>query len=125
MSESEWESGTRFEARCVAGYPAPQFGCSCGIYALDRLRPYSLRNDVFWRPRETILVVGTASLWGTAIQHSRGWRAEYAYPLELWVVPIPWSGGNEETADALARDLARVYHVPAAGGSPRRFFGAT
>jgi hypothetical protein len=32
-------------------------------------------------------VYGKVALWGRIIEHERGYRAQYAYPLELWVYP--------------------------------------
>jgi len=31
-------------------------------------------------------VVGSVSLWGTVVEHERGWRAQFAYPARLRLV---------------------------------------
>ena len=86
-----WEPMQAVEARCAvpsllsrAGgrHVAPALGCTCGIYASRSL-------DVFERPRPAWpppCVVGTVSLWGTVIEHERGWRARFAYPVRLGLV---------------------------------------
>jgi hypothetical protein len=43
-------------------------------------------------------VYGTVALWGTVIEHVRGYRAQYAYPKQLWCK-------DTETA----RELSRRY----------------
>jgi hypothetical protein len=86
-----WSPRRPVEARCGASalltigigrHAAPDIRCRCGIYAgssleaLDRHRPA-------WPPPP---VVGTVSLWGTVIEHERGWRARFAYPSRLRLV---------------------------------------
>ena len=86
-----WPPRRPVEARCGASplltfgtrrHAAPGVRCGCGIYAgrsleaLDRHRPA-------WPPAP---VVGTVSLWGTVIEHERGWRAQFAYPSRLRLV---------------------------------------
>jgi len=61
---------------------APDPGCSCGVHAGRSL-------ELFPRPRPAWpppTVVGTVALWGTVVEHERGWRAEHAYPSRLRVV---------------------------------------
>ncbi len=85
-----WEPMRAVEARCAqpslrrrgTRHVAPFLDCSCGIYASRSL-------DVFERPRPAWpppCVVGTVSLWGTVIEHERGWRARFAYPARLGLV---------------------------------------
>jgi hypothetical protein len=86
-----WEPRRAVEARCAASpiltrtlhpHPAPDPSCTCGIYASRSL-------DDFERPRPAWpppCVVGTVSLWGTVIEHERGWRARFAYPARLGLV---------------------------------------
>jgi hypothetical protein len=86
-----WQPRSAMEARCgvprlsLTGKPrhaAPDPRCTCGIYAarsldaLERPRPA-------WPPPP---VAGTVSLWGTVIEHERGWRGRFAYPSRLRLV---------------------------------------
>jgi hypothetical protein len=86
-----WQPRTASEARCgvssillagIGKHSAPDIRCRCGIYASRSL-------DVFERPRPAWPpppVVGTVSLWGTVIEHERGWRGRFAYPSRLRLV---------------------------------------
>jgi hypothetical protein len=89
--DAPWKPMHRVEARCgrpglltavIGPHVAPHIRCKCGIYASRSL-------EVFARPRPAWpppTVVGTAALWGTVIEHERGWRARYAYPERLRIV---------------------------------------
>src|SRR5512132_4078558 len=76
------------EARCTTSpilthslhpHVAPNASCTCGIYAGRSLGDFD-RPRPAWPPPS---VVGTVALWGTVIEHERGWRARYAYPARL------------------------------------------
>ena len=47
-------------------------------------------------------VFGTVALWGKVIEAEKGWRAEFAYPVELWVPQHRYvaSGSNVEGVQA-------------------------
>jgi hypothetical protein len=86
-----WEPRQAAEARCgvpgillagIGRHAAPDIRCRCGIYVSRSL-------DVLERPRPAwppSPVVGTASLWGTVIEHERGWRGRFAYPSRVRLV---------------------------------------
>ena len=40
------------------------------------------------------VVAGTVHLWGNVIRASDGYRAQYAYPCELWVPHWFWREGK-------------------------------
>jgi hypothetical protein len=67
-------------------HAAPHASCQCG----------------FWVVRDQDLIpgdpraYGRVATWGRVIEFQRGWRGEYARPLEI-ILP----GGDEETAEAL------------------------
>lgn len=111
-----WRPNVPVEARCGAApltslgigrpHEAPDMRCTCGIYAARSL-------DAFDRPRPAwppSPVVGTISLWGTVVEHERGWRARFAYPTRLglvcamcaWFEPGP---GTPEVVHAFAGRL--------------------
>jgi hypothetical protein len=86
-----WEPRRAVEARCstprilthtLHPHEAPDPSCTCGIYASRSL-------EVFERPRPAWpppSVVGSVAMWGTVIEHERGWRARFAYPARLTLV---------------------------------------
>jgi hypothetical protein len=48
------------------------------------------------------IALGSVSLWGRILARERGYRAQYAYPYELFVI-----GGDEQ----IARELRDRYAV--------------
>jgi preprotein translocase subunit YajC len=65
----------------------PCLKCTCGIYAAkttEHLRQCGYRR---------FGVHGEVSLWGTVVEHERGWRAQFAYPKTLFLAAdtIPFS----------------------------------
>ncbi|MBZ5655884.1 MAG: preprotein translocase subunit YajC [Acidobacteriia bacterium] len=65
----------------------PSFSCTCGVYAartMDHLRQCGYRK---------LSVHGEVFLWGTVVEHERGWRAQFAYPKTLFLAAdaIPFS----------------------------------
>jgi hypothetical protein len=86
-----WQPQQAMTARC--GVPsilklgrhrhdAPDIDCRCGIYASRSLEATE-RPRPAWPPPS---VVGTVALWGTVIEHERGWRGRSAYPARLGLV---------------------------------------
>ena len=60
---------------------APVEECQCGIYAaVSELHARGVARAHF------ASCVGRVALWGKVIEGERGWRAEFAYPLELVLV---------------------------------------
>jgi hypothetical protein len=65
----------------------PYFNCTCGVYAartIEHLHKCGYRK---------FGVHGEVYLWGRVVEHERGWRAQFAYPKALFLVPatIPFS----------------------------------
>jgi hypothetical protein len=80
-------------------HPAPSWTCRCGIYGLTRFE----REDHLETPQiyghglfgpSIVQVAGSVLLWGRVIQHEQGYRAEYARPLKLLIVPAFVRGGE-------------------------------
>lgn len=93
-------------------HAVPDDACRCGIYSV--CHPMLLQ-EVHWdhappkgvKPLPGVVVVGQVALWGKVIQHERGWRAQYAYPKQLYAF----------TDDAtLAGSLRDRYQIPVAFG---------
>lgn len=77
------------------GHASPYERCTCGIYAVDSIEQLHL-NYLHSTPD----VVGTVSLWGRVIIAEHGYRAQYAYPVSLFV------------RDGIDRAPLRAYQVP-------------
>jgi len=59
----------------------PHFKCTCGVYAAKTIE--HLRQSGYKR----FGVHGEVYLWGTVVEHERGWRAQFAYPRTFIVAP--------------------------------------
>lgn len=130
FADAPWEPGIPLSATCAkrhrpawrpwrmetSPHAAPDISCSCGIYGVRSLvaaRWYLEGLAVFGTGHR---VIGRVALWGDVVVSEGGWRASFAYPIELFVpVPMLLQRGLlrrtrlalEETVLALER-----YHVP-------------
>ena len=121
----EWQPRHPVEARCgalriltwgIGKHTAPDLRCRCGIYASRSL-------DVFERPRPAwppTPVVGTVSLWGTVVEHERGWRGQFAYPARLRLVCAMCAWFEPGLRDAGGRAFLRETSVHAVFRPSRR-----
>jgi hypothetical protein len=118
----EWPIGRRMEATCKPGLlpgfrrgcgEAPRRGHSCGIYAVRRREDAEKLLGRIGRIGSSVgrlpVAIGRASLWGRVIENTDGWRAQFAYPYELFVL-----GGDAR----LARELRARYAVDVTLVSP-------
>ena len=91
---SDWEPSVPIHATCSGSHTreymiynpelaefhrSPEPGCTCGIHAMKD--PARLR-----RASRAAGVVGTIAMWGRVIEHTKGYRAEFAYPARLRLV---------------------------------------
>lgn len=100
----DWEPGVAIHATCSGAHTreymiynpelakfhrSPEPGCTCGVHATKD--PRRLRRS---RPGKTAGVIGTVAMWGRVIEHTKGWRAEFAYPARLRLVCVwcLWNG---------------------------------
>jgi hypothetical protein len=106
-SEDRWGRGVH-TARCLAeaahAGPAPQNGCTCGIYAWYAPPPRTASAAT------ADLVAGAVAIWGQVELHAHGIRAEHAMVVAL-ALPFSW-GAKRRGIVAAARDL-EVLAVPA------------
>jgi hypothetical protein len=99
-------------------HESPKEHCSCGVYAyLDRGRAEELAET------SCAPVFGTIALWGRVIEHEFGFKAEFAYPLELWVTEWAKPKLMSTTWGFDPKVLADDYGVPVhARRRPGRFW---
>ena len=118
MHHVSWPARSRFEASCpVHRHGAPVEGHECGIYAFrtralaeELLRRYIGVRHCYGREYKELppvrqgrpIALGSVSLWGRILVRERGFRAQYAYPYELFLI-----GGD----DQIARELRGRYAV--------------
>jgi hypothetical protein len=97
-----WHPSQSLAARCRASavvgpvvgrseaadaHDAPQEKCTCGIYAVKTLHHF--RSAGY----ERYGIHGEVYLWGTVVEHELGYRAQFAYPKNLYLPPdmLPFS----------------------------------
>jgi len=84
-STNLWEPKRITRARCNRHYShaAPHRDCACGFWSFKDQRQMTnvLRDYV-----GDVKVIGTVEIWGRVIECKNGYRSEYAYPKELWLL---------------------------------------
>jgi len=86
----------------------PGFG-QCGIYAVREGRTNTWMSTA-GATRGRTVVWGRVALWGRIICGENGYRAQFAYPQELYVLQVAGDGDP----GVLAHDLEARYGVPCA-----------
>lgn len=96
--DNMWPVKQAMKAKCSTNskHAAPFKACECGVWAfssLDKLVPaLASYSDV--------PILGKVSLWGRVIECENGFRAQFAYPSELWLF------------DSSMEELGYIYGVP-------------
>lgn len=83
-NKEEWRPRMSIPADCACStHPAPDLHCRCGYWSFKRpeLMKKALHNYI-----EDVAVVGSVEIWGRVIECENGWRSEFAYPKELWLL---------------------------------------
>jgi len=106
-----WPARRELQAGCHVHGSRPAAHHVCGIHAFaardDALAYVDSRRDgpmLFARTpaRSLGIAVGRVSGWGRVVRHTRGWRSQFAYPFDLYLLV---------GSPALARSLADRYAV--------------
>lgn len=98
--------------RARLGHAAPATNCSCGVWAVRTPTHAASALDIYgrsWKPLHRVL--GRVSLWGTIVEHDHGWRAQFAYPAELFIPRRRLHGPDVLDVGALV-DALSAYDVP-------------
>lgn len=82
--ERTWPVGEATVACCEDGHKhlSPADLCDCGLYAYSATPVKSHHYGVY----------GQVYLWGKFIRHTKGWRAQYAYPAKFLSIPCSECG---------------------------------
>lgn len=85
------------QVESTPAHPAPHESCSCGIWSFKELDGLvaAIGNGY-----NEVRVLGQVSLWGRVVETTNGFRAEKAYPAELWLL------------DSSLEELGLTYDVP-------------
>lgn len=88
LEDIEWAKYERMEAECLCSTILCDGECKGGIYAYRSLQDLVDDNyyDLMYAfySETGVTVVGQVNLWGTVVEYSQGYRAEYAYPKALY-----------------------------------------
>jgi hypothetical protein len=83
-SDYTWVPKMAMKATCRSDqHRAPQYNCRCGFWSFKTL---DLMTEAVRSYIEDVDVIGTVEIWGRVIECENGFRAEYAYPKELWLL---------------------------------------
>ena len=83
-SDFKWPIKHASRAHCVnEHHPAPQMNCSCGFWSFRSLEHLT---EAMAGYISSVMVIGTVEIWGRVIECKNGWRSEFAYPKELWLL---------------------------------------
>jgi hypothetical protein len=88
-SSSRWEPKVAARATCVIGggvkdaHAAPHFSCRCGYWSF---KTRELLEESLERYANSVDVIGQVEIWGRVIECDNGYRSEFAYPKELWLL---------------------------------------
>lgn len=129
----EWPPGEAIRASCTGAHErlylvfnpdlapthrSPEPGCTCGVHAVKDPRRLA-------RGAHLAGVVGRVAMWGRVIEHTKGWRAEFAYPSRLrlicaWCLPrrrFPGTPARVLEVGGWLRPVCEV-HARRAEGTP-------
>lgn len=84
---------------------APEPRCVCGFYAARLLRNAQFPAEPF--------AYGLVALWGRVEEHQDGWRAQYAYPVNLTII----ADRDAKRSLELLQTIRTAYGVPARLGT--------
>lgn len=84
-SNARWEPRRAPKANCFrcGDHAAPSLSCNCGYWSF---KTRELLEAALDRYALDVEVVGQVEIWGRVIECENGWRSEYAYPKELWLL---------------------------------------
>lgn len=85
-----WTPGKAFPSSCHDNYffdqdehEAPHNTCKCGYWSFRNL---DLLKKALHDYIKDVDVVGTVEIWGRVVECENGYRSEFAYPKELWLL---------------------------------------
>jgi hypothetical protein len=83
-SDSRWEPKRAPKANCLyVSHAAPHMTCRCGYWSF---RTFELLQAAMANYAGTVDVIGQVEIWGRVIECENGFRSEFAYPKELWLL---------------------------------------
>jgi hypothetical protein len=81
FDQTIWPGHQPLAAQCARAHTPPGEGCGCGVYALAE----SERWPYYQFEGKGYAVWGEVLLWGTVVKGDKGYRAQFAYPKNLYL----------------------------------------
>ena len=79
-----WEPKKAVRATCQkAQHECPTKDCTCGYWTFKSI---ALLQEALQPYAGSVRVIGTVEHWGKVIECENGFRSEFAYPKELWLL---------------------------------------
>lgn len=79
-----WEPRKSSKAECAYHiHEAPRMECSCGYWSF---KSSDLMKKALHAYQSLVMVVGSVEIWGKVIECENGYRSEFSYPKELWLL---------------------------------------
>jgi hypothetical protein len=83
-TDFDWVPKRAQNAHCQhENHVAPAMNCGCGFWSFKSLE---LLTEALKGYMDTVMVIGTVEIWGRVIECENGFRSEFAYPKELWLL---------------------------------------
>lgn len=85
-TDHQWKPKRAVKAECsrdYTGHDAPHINCQCGYWSF---KTPELMKEACFGYKGDVAVVGSVEIWGRVIECENGYRSEYAYPKELWLL---------------------------------------
>jgi len=85
--DTGWEPKKAIPALCKCGVlhqdRSPSLNCACGYWSFKSM---GLLQEALSGYADSVVVVGSVEIWGKVIECENGYRSEFAYPKELWLL---------------------------------------
>lgn len=84
-SDFTWLPKTAAKASCRNDYRhrCPEKNCACGFWSF---KSFDLMLEAVKAYTTDVMVIGSVEIWGKVIECTNGYRSEFAYPKELWLL---------------------------------------
>jgi hypothetical protein len=78
--------GPIYEARCASRpHKPPVYDCGCGVWILKDTEYMRKVLNNYWH-EGVLMALGEVQGWGRFVEHSKGWRVQFARPLSITIL---------------------------------------
>lgn len=115
--KTTWPAGDPMTAICgssiytkpLESHESPDPVHSCGIHAVKETEDAVLwMGSGFTAGMAELRCYGEVKLWGKVLRYTKGYLAQYAYPVQIWLDPQPPKDFPLDSREAV-KELRRTY----------------